>query len=72
MALYAKSGFRTVGIYHEQGQQVGRHDRDGEALVGLRARRQRTRTVTTTDIPARRVCGLLTDLPSRWILTGTR
>lgn len=24
MALYAKSGFRTVGIYHEQGQLDGK------------------------------------------------
>ena len=34
--------------------------------------RQRTRTVTTTDMPARSVCGLPIPFPSRWIRTGTR
>jgi len=44
--------------------------------VGLssstRCGRHRTRIVTTTDMPARSVCGLPIPFPSRWILTGTR
>ncbi len=68
MALYARlPDDRDLPRAGSARRPVGGHDRHGEAPV-----RHRTRIVTTTDMPARKVCGLPIPFPSRWIRTGTR